>query len=155
MLELFCRAPLMMTVEDGAMIVPLPLDGELSSLSAILLDPEAYEFVIGGSEVVDGIRVLNATHLIALKAQAWADLKRRKEAGEKVDSRAVKKHPKDIARLAALLLPESRIELPKSLAKDLATFTSANHRLEGEPLKAAALTEPELHALLREVFRIR
>lgn len=154
MLELFCRAPLQMPRDDGTTIVPLPLDGELSSLSAILLDSEVYHFVINGSLLVDGIRVLDATHLIAMKAQAWLDLKQRKEAGEKVDSRAVKKHPKDIARLAAVLLPESRIELPGKLAEDLAVFTSTDHGLAGEPLKAAALSEPELHTLLREIYQL-
>lgn len=155
MLELFCRAPLpLMPRTDGATITPLPLDDELSSLSAILLDPEAYGFVTSGSLLVDGISVLSATHLIALKAQAWVDLKERKDAGEKVDSTAVRKHPKDIARLAAVLLPESKIELPRKLKEDLTTFVSTDHGLAGEPLKAAALTEPELHALLRDVFQI-
>ena len=60
--------------------------------------------------------------LICLKARAWLDLKERKEAGERVDSKNVKKHRLDILRLAVMLTEHDKIELPERIKGDMRKY---------------------------------
>ena len=70
---------------DDAVLTPLPMDEDISSLSAILLDDDYYEFLKQGKVTVDGVTVLDAAYLIPFKAKAWMNLTDRKAAGEHVD----------------------------------------------------------------------
>ncbi|MEI8079165.1 MAG: hypothetical protein WCH61_06015 [bacterium] len=55
MIELFSAAPLEITPADGQQIVPVTLDDDVSSLSAILLNAAYYEFLVAQREVVNGL----------------------------------------------------------------------------------------------------
>ena len=92
MIEIFSRNPDFIILEDDAVLTPLPIDDEISSLSAILLNEAYYELLKTGQMMVDGIPVLSPTCLIPFKAKAWLDLKERKLNGEQVDSKNIKKH---------------------------------------------------------------
>jgi hypothetical protein len=46
--------------------------------------------------------------LVPLKARAWLDLTDRRDAGEKIDSRTIKKHKNDVFRVARILVPSQR-----------------------------------------------
>ena len=86
MIELFSRRADAIALSDDAVLTPLPLDHEISSLSAILLDDAYYQFLREGKTTIDGIPILDAMHLIPFKAKAWLDLRQRKEAGAKAVS---------------------------------------------------------------------
>ena len=103
MIEIFSRNPDFIILEDDAVLTPLPIDDEISSLSAILLNEAYYELLKTGQMMVDGIPVLSPTCLIPFKAKAWLDLKERKLNGEQVDSKNIKKHKNDVFRLAQLI----------------------------------------------------
>ena len=60
--------------------------------------------------------------MIPFKAKAWLDLKERKERGNHVDSRDIKKHKNDIIRLSMLLVPDNKIEVPDMIKNDLSQF---------------------------------
>ena len=83
MIEIFSRNPDFIILEDDAVLTPLPIDDEISSLSAILLNEAYYELLKTGQMMVDGIPVLSPTCLIPFKAKAWLDLKERKLNGER------------------------------------------------------------------------
>lgn len=84
MIELFSRKPgYLLEIEEG--IIPIHIDDDTSSLSAILLNDDYYKFMMSGRRVVDGIGVLGAEHLIPFKMYAWINLLERKRAGEHVD----------------------------------------------------------------------
>lgn len=85
-------------MEDDAALTPLPIDDEISSLSAILLNEAYYELLKTGQIVVDGIPVLSPICLIPFKAKAWLELRERKSNGGQVDSKNIKKHKNDIFR---------------------------------------------------------
>ena len=76
MIELLSRRIDKITLPPDAVLTPIPIDDEISSLSAILLDDEYYEFLRTGVTVLEGIPVLSASHLIPFKAKAWLDCKR-------------------------------------------------------------------------------
>ncbi len=64
--------------------------------------------------------------LIVLKAKAWMDLSDKKERGEHVDSKDVKKHRNDVLRLSAMISPDMHMELPEVVMNEMAEFL---HRL--------------------------
>ena len=77
MIELFSRNPYYIWLTEDAIITPLPMEEEVSSLSAILLNQAYYELLKGGRIMVDGMPILKTTCLIAFKAKAWLDLRER------------------------------------------------------------------------------
>ena len=111
-------------MEDDAVLTPLPIDDEISSLSAILLNDAYYELLKTGHIMVDGIPVLSPTCLIPFKAKAWLDLKKRKSSGEQVDSKNIKKHKNDVFRLAQLITANTRQALNPEIAEDMKNFLS-------------------------------
>jgi len=58
MLELFSRQPDVLQVAAGSQLPPLPMEEDVSSLSAILLDADYYGFIRAGRLQVDGLTVV-------------------------------------------------------------------------------------------------
>ena len=124
MIELFSRKPDIITLPDDVLLTPIPVDEEISSLSAILLEDAYYEFLKQGRVRVSEVTILDVPFLIPFKAKAWLDLSDRKKAGEQVDSRNIRKHKNDVFRLTELL-DESQKPLstvPKTVRKDMQVF---------------------------------
>jgi hypothetical protein len=126
MIELFSRRMDGILLPEDAVLTPLPIDENISSLSAILLDDAYYEFLKSGIQVLEGMPILDETHLIPLKAKAWLDLSSRARSGEQIDSKHIKKHRNDIVRLSALLPEDSQMQLPDIVAADMKSFLNAN-----------------------------
>ena len=126
MIELFSRHINGITLPPDAVLTPLPIDDDISSLSAILLDDNYYEFLKSGVKVVDGISVLSEAHLIPFKAKAWLDLTSRRAIGGQVDSRNIKKHKNDAIKLSGLFSSEFRLDLPETIKDDIRKFLTAN-----------------------------
>jgi hypothetical protein len=122
MVELFARTPVDLVLKEASRLTPIPLADAASSLSAILLDDEYYDFVMSGRQTHEGLPWVGEDRLIPLKASAWLDLTARKQAGEKIDSKAITKHLKDVLLLSGLLSATGRIDLPARIAQDLQRF---------------------------------
>lgn len=120
MIELLTRNHL--DLPEGVHLTPIPADEDISSLSAILLNDDYYCYVVNTRVRINGIPVVLANCLIPLKARAWLDLTRRRDAGEKVKGDDIKKHRNDVFRLYLSLAPSERFELPEQLAADLRAF---------------------------------
>ena len=125
MIELFSRKVDAITLPEDAVLTPLPMDDDLSSLSAILLDEDYYQLLRSGTASVEGVTVLDALYLIPFKAKAWLDLTDRKARGEAIDSKNIRKHKNDIFRLSALLIPGSQITVSQAIWNDLQAFFEA------------------------------
>lgn len=109
MIELFSRKPgYHLEIEEG--IIPIHIDDDTSSLSAILLNDDFYKFMMSGRRVVDGIGVLGAEHLIPFKMYAWINLLDRKRAGEHVNEKDLKKHKYDVFRLLQIVTTGIKVE---------------------------------------------
>ena len=102
MIEIFSRNPDFIILEDDAVLTPLPIDDEISSLSAILLNEAYYELLKTGQLMVDGIPVLSPT----------------------CDSKNIKKHKNDVFRLAQLITANTRQVLSSEIAEDMKKFLS-------------------------------
>ena len=81
MIEIFSKNPDFIILEDDAVLTPLPIDDEISSLSAILLNEAYYELLKTGQMMVDGIMILLWNFqmvfrlLLAREAQAYQEEK--------------------------------------------------------------------------------
>jgi len=121
-IELFSRKSKLLNFTDEDRLTPIHISDEISSLSAILLDDEYYSFLSHGLTEIEGIQVLNYTHIIPFKAKAWLDLKERKENGETVDSKNILKHKNDVFRLSQLLAETDSTILSDGIKADMASF---------------------------------
>ncbi len=122
--ELFSRIPDILDIPEYSRYTPIPIDEDITSLSAILMNEDYYQLTIKGSTLKDGARIANLETLICLKARAYNDLKAAKENGENIDSRKIKKHKTDIFRLAVMLAPSDMFELSASIKVDLQEFVN-------------------------------
>lgn len=135
----------------------MPIDDEISSLSAILLNESYYKLLRSGQVIVDDIPVLSATCLIPFKAKAWLDLRERKINGEAVDSKNIKKHKNDVFRLAQLLTINSRQQLENEILSDMQHFLNM---MEDEPsdlksLGIRGVTKEEILEMLYQCYGIQ
>lgn len=121
-IELFSRIPDLLDLDEGTHLTPIPVDTEISSLSAILMDDDYYNFTIQHSQLDNGIHLANTEALIGLKAKAFLDYKTRKENGEKIDEKQLRKHKMDIFRLLLLLTPEDNFTIAESIKFDIINF---------------------------------
>ncbi len=155
MLELFSRRLDSIPLAADAELTPLPLDEDLSSLSAILLDDNYYNFLRTGHTVVDGMPVLGVEYLIPFKAKAWIDLNSRKESGASVDSRHIRKHKNDVFRLTQLLSTTLIVEAPTSIKDDMMDFCS-NMENEAVDMKSLGLPYSKDEALnqIRHIYSL-
>jgi hypothetical protein len=153
MLELFSRQPDVLQVAEGSHLTPLPLEEDISSLSAILLDNDYYAFIRAGSIEVDGLPTAGVPRLIALKARAWLDLTDRGKRGEKIDSKTIKKHKNDVFRLYQILDPASDPAAPEAVKKDIGEFIS-RMRNEDVDLKSLGLRTGTRDGILTEIARV-
>ena len=114
MIELLSRHPDILGEPKGLVIEPLPIGEDISSLSAIIMDDDFYNFTIAHSKLTNGIRHADSTALIALKAKAYMNLIADKQAGKHVNSKDIRKHRSDVLK-NVVILEETKIEAPDSI----------------------------------------
>ena len=121
-IELFSRKSHVLKYEETDRITPMHISEEISSLSAILLNDEYYSFLTEGLSEINGIQILNYTHIIPFKAKAWLDLRVRRENGEHVDAKNISKHKNDVFRLSQLIAGSDAIALDSEIYSDMKSF---------------------------------
>ena len=121
-IELFSRKSQVLKYSETDRLTPIHISEEISSLSAILLNDEYYLFLTEGLSEMNGIQILNYTHIIPFKAKAWLDLRERKEKGEAVDSKNISKHKNDVFRLSQLVTGNDKVVLDPTIASDMKSF---------------------------------
>ena len=92
MIELFSQKSGMLDLPEDAALTPIPVEEDIVSLSAILLDEGYYDAMQAAKRKFDGVTVIDETLLIPFKARAFLDLAARLEAGASnlADSRGAK-----------------------------------------------------------------
>ncbi len=118
-IEIFSRNMEMFKGKDDFRIIPV---ADISSLSAIVMDNDYYNFTLNNSLIKDDLRIASLETLILLKAKAFLDMRERKIKGEKLDSKNIKKHRSDIIRLSILLSEERSVQIPEVLKEDIHRF---------------------------------
>lgn len=158
-LELFSRSLNLINFPEDARLTPVPIDEELSSLSAILMEESYYNYTIEHSCVEEGVHIANIESLIVLKSRAYIDLRTRKEEGERIDNRKIIKHKNDIFRLGVMLSPDPVFRLPEQLYSDVSQFCEL---VAGElpdtnffkSIGSAGTKAESVHTLLKSIFTL-
>jgi len=121
-LELLSRKLDNFNLPEEAVLTPIPAGEDLSSLSAILLNEDYYDFVRKNIEISDGIPFASIPVLICLKAKAYLNLTEDRAKGNKVKSLDIKKHKSDVIRLLNILPGEKAIKIPEIITVDLKRY---------------------------------
>lgn len=121
-IELFSKVPDAIDHNGEFHLTPIPTIEGVSNLSAILLIEDYYAFTVTHSEIRDGVHYANIEAIICLKAFAYLDNKKRKEAGQEVKQRDIDKHKYDIFRMVFLLPEESNFVVPDIIKINLQEF---------------------------------
>ena len=122
-IELFARNPDLIDLDEAAHLTPIPVDDDLSSLSAILLNDDFYHYMIKNSVLENGLHRANTQALICLKAKAYLEIAERIANGSTEDSKHLRKHKGDVFRLAVMLTENEVFELPESIKIQVQKFT--------------------------------
>ena len=102
---------------------PLPINGEVSSLSTIILDEPYYKLTVGNSFVSNGLRYAAPLALMALKARAYINLLSDKEAGRQVNTKDIMKHRNDVLKLAATMTGTEQIAVEQEIVGTINEFS--------------------------------
>ncbi len=156
MIELFSRKPGTLSLPDNAELTPISVEQDVVSLSAILLDDSYYQALQSAKRNVQGVTILNETLLIPFKVKAFLDLTERKEKGDKIDSKNIKKHRNDVFRLIQLLPGDAAIEVSEAIRNDLSRFldlVQTDNTLDPKSFDVP-LTREEGVALLRSAYKV-
>lgn len=95
--------------------------------------------------------------MIPLKAIAWLELSARKEQGEQVDAKNIRKHLIDVLRLAQLLAPATRIPLAKKIAKDMSRFLTilaSNTSVDPKSLQLGNVTVADIAQRIAQAYEL-
>lgn len=122
MIELFSKQPSNLELKFDTGLTPVHIDESIVSFSAILLNEVYYDSLVKGKRTVDGYSLIEIETVILFKIKAWLDMRERKEVGERVDKKDIKKHKNDIFRLLANVSPTSRIEAVEEIQNDIIQF---------------------------------
>lgn len=152
MIELFSRIPgYQLEVTEG--VIPVHIEEDVSSLSAILLQEDFYEFMLRGKKTVQGVSVLTAEYLIPFKMYAWLDLKQRKTQGEHVNEKDYKKHKNDVFRLLQLVDPDERIQTEGLVKEKISEFLSEIKYEKVRPEQLGlGITQEEAQGILEAIY---
>jgi len=122
MIELFSKLPDEFELNFDRGLTPIHVDESIVSLSAILLNDDYYDQLIKGRRTVDGFSLIELETVILFKIKAWLDMKERKESGEDIDTKNIRKHKNDVFRLLANVSPTNRIESSRDIRNDVIQF---------------------------------
>ncbi len=160
-IELLSTRPDILGEPTGFHLTPIPIGKGLDSLSAIIMDPDCYQFTIENNIIHDGLRIANPLCLICLKTRAFLNLGEEKKINPAgVRSEDIKKHRDDVFKLLVSSIdPTERITLPESLKKDIRAFadmmeTSLPNQSLQDSLKSNEEQVRSYIAIMREVFNL-
>ena len=110
--------------ESAAHTEPLPIFGEVSSLSAIILDEPYYNLTVFNSFISEGLRYASPLALMALKARAYINLLTERANGKEVNTKDISKHRNDVIKLAAITPGTEQALVGKEVVDTINEFTS-------------------------------
>lgn len=151
-IELFSRMPgYHLEVPNG--IIPIHIDDQISSLSAILLDDEYYTFMLQGRVQENGLTILRPEYLIPFKMYAWLDFARKKVNSEHVNEKDFRKHKLDVFRLLQILPGNIRMSVSDGIRQHIDAFLCA---MEQEEIALQQIkvhmSKEEAIAMLRKIY---
>jgi hypothetical protein len=152
-IELFSRTPDLIELDELTHMTSIPVDDDMSSLSAILLNDDYYNYVLEHSVMENGLHLANTEALICMKAKAWLDITERIANGGTEDAKQHRKHKSDVFRLAVILAESDVFVLPESIKSHLQTFVNViAHDLPDKAIfKEMGLGNMEVERIFKQI----
>lgn len=141
-IELFSRNNTSFKIDNE--IIPIHINEDVSSLSAILLNDDFYNFMLQGRLTIDGVPILMAEYIIPFKMYAWLNLKDKKATGNHVNDKDLRKHKNDVFRLLQITKTDVAINITGEVKSAVATFLK---EIENEELDLKQLPYTKKEAL--------
>lgn len=156
MIELFSKHVENFDLNHHTGLTPIHIDQCIVSLSAILLNDAYYNLLREKKRIVNGFSIIEIETAILFKIKAWLDMKERKEVGESIDSKDIKKHKNDIFRLLANVIPASRVEISAEIQNDVSQFIEriAEDKPDLRSLGVKGTSFKDYMEILKNVFSI-
>lgn len=153
-IELFCRRLENVTLSLHQICTKIPLNDEITSLSAILLNDDYYELLMKRKREIRNVSIIDIETLIVFKIRAWLDNKEKKERGEKVSSNDVNKHKNDVLRLLVNVSPSSRVKVNVTIRQEIINFCELikTEAIDLRNLELNNVTLDELLNVLESVY---
>ena len=152
-IELLSTRPDILGEPTGFHLTPIPAGEDISSLSAIIMDPDCYEFTIANNIVEDGLRVANPVSLICLKVRAFLNLTEEKKTNPNVRSKDIKAAIAEFER--RLNLPGLTNAIPEEASNELRKsydIISSDFYSKIKPLALETIQQPQkIHDFLNAV----
>lgn len=152
MIELFSRKPDISGLLQDQRIVPIKFE-EAKSLSAILLNDDYFGCLRDGIRAIENLNYLDTAFVILFKMKAYLDLVDKKQHGEKIDSKDIKKHKNDVFKLLQIVGRDERVKIPASVHSDVQEFQE-KVQIDRPDLKALKieLTFDDAIKIIGEIF---
>lgn len=155
MIELLSeKAELFASIDQTAL--PMVVDDNIVSLSAIVLDQDNYDFLLANRRELNGIIIADEHVIIPLKITAFLDLTKKRYAGIEVRGTDIAKHRNDVLRLSVLLTDNAMKNVPEKIKIDVEKFIG---HLKDENdyfrnLKLGSITMEKIKQTLKVVYGI-
>lgn len=104
---------------------------DASYLSAIILEPDYYNYLISHTEEKNGLRYASVDSLICLKALAYLNLREDKKNGIHVNDDDFKKHRRDVVMAAASLTVGEEFIVSQNIKDAITGFIEAMNTDDG------------------------
>lgn len=121
-IELFCKASGVFNLKHQQRCIPILVDDNIVSLSAILLESHYYDLLLSRKRELDDISMIDLETMILFKIKAYLDNHLRRSSGERVDLVNVNKHRADILKLILIVSKETKLSLDDQLKNDVIAF---------------------------------
>jgi hypothetical protein len=154
-IELFSKKPDLIVFNKDSYLTPIPVDEDLSSLSAILLSEEYYSYLIEHSVVENGLHLAKTEALICLKAKAFLEISTRIEEGSNEDKKHLRKHKNDIFRLTVMLAENDLFILPETIKANMQDFANlcARELPDNDIFKIVGMTGIKSEKVLEQIIK--
>ena len=113
----------------------------------------AHQYALIGGTACDLLLTRVEGVSVVVKARAWLDLKEREAAGDRIDSKDIRKHRNDVVRLYQIIDPAPLRETPPVVAADIRRFPTMV-RGETIDLKSLGIARTSLDEVLTQLGNI-
>lgn len=127
---------------------------DASYLSAIILEPDYYNYLISHTEEKNGLRYASVDSLICLKALAYLNLREDKKNGIHVNDDDFKKHRRDVVMAAASLTVGEEFIVSQNIKDAITGFIEAMNTDDGVRKSLCDSLKPQNELLLDEYLNM-
>ena len=127
---------------------------DASYLSAIILEPDYYNYLVKHTEEKNGLRYASVDSIICLKVLAYLNLREDKQNGRHVNDDDYKKHRRDVVMAAASLGIDAEFTVPEIIKNSITKFIEAVNADEGVRQSLIGSLKLQDESLLDEYLKI-